>query len=126
MPDGRIEPRQVERLREMGQWLEKYGEGIYGTRGGPFMPGEWGAATCKENRVYLFVTQWPAKGPLQLPPLRQTITGSETLTGGKTDVQQSDLGVTLALPAPDRDPIATVVVLSVDGRATNIPPVKVP
>ena len=36
MPDGRIEPRQVERLREMGQWLGQYGESIYGTRGGPF------------------------------------------------------------------------------------------
>ncbi len=24
MPDGRIEPRQVQRLKEMGEWLEKY------------------------------------------------------------------------------------------------------
>ena len=37
MPDGRIEPRQVERFREIGRWLEKYGESIYGTRGGPFI-----------------------------------------------------------------------------------------
>ena len=36
MPDGRIEPRQVDRLKEMGDWLRKYGESIYGTRGGPF------------------------------------------------------------------------------------------
>ena len=43
MPDGRIEPRQVERLKEMGQWLAKYGESIYGTRGGPF-PAAIGAA----------------------------------------------------------------------------------
>ena len=38
MPDGRIEPRQVERLEEMGAWLDRYGEAIYGTRGGPFTP----------------------------------------------------------------------------------------
>ena len=38
MPDGRIEPRQVERLEEMGEWLSKYGETIYGTRGGPWKP----------------------------------------------------------------------------------------
>ncbi|MFV1994097.1 MAG: alpha-L-fucosidase, partial [Verrucomicrobiales bacterium] len=31
MPDGRIEPRQVERLEQMGAWLKKYGESIYGT-----------------------------------------------------------------------------------------------
>ena len=35
MPDGRIEARQVERLREMGAWLKQYGESIYATRGGP-------------------------------------------------------------------------------------------
>jgi alpha-L-fucosidase len=36
MPDGRIEPRQVERLKEIGQWLQEYGQSIYETRGGPF------------------------------------------------------------------------------------------
>ena len=36
MPDGPIEPRQAERFREIGHWLAKYGESIYGTRGGPF------------------------------------------------------------------------------------------
>ncbi|MDO8970377.1 MAG: alpha-L-fucosidase, partial [Saprospiraceae bacterium] len=37
MPDGRIEPRQVEKFRKIGEWLGKYGESIYGTRGGPFV-----------------------------------------------------------------------------------------
>ena len=37
MPDGQIEPRQVENFRKIGAWLEKYGESIYGTRGGPFV-----------------------------------------------------------------------------------------
>jgi alpha-L-fucosidase len=37
MPDGRIEPRQIERFRKIGQWLEQYGESIYETRGGPFV-----------------------------------------------------------------------------------------
>ena len=37
MPDGRIEPRQVESFRKIGEWLSRYGESIYGTRGGPFV-----------------------------------------------------------------------------------------
>ena len=126
MPDGRIEPRQAERLREMGLWLERHGEGIYGTRGGPFMPGKWGASTCKDDRIYLFVIEWPAEGPLRLPPLGQTITDGKTMGGEKVAVQQSESEITVALPASKRDPIATVVVLSVDGRATDLPPVKVP
>ena len=126
MPDGRIEPRQAERLREMGQWLERHGEGIYGTRGGPFMPGKWGASTCKDDQVYLFVTEWPAEGPLRLPPLGQAITGGRTMDGKKVAVQQSKSEITVALPTSKRDPIATVVILNVDGRATEVPPVKVP
>ena len=43
MPDGRIEPRQVESFRKIGAWLKKYGESIYGTRGGPFVAPGGGA-----------------------------------------------------------------------------------
>ena len=82
MSDGRIEPEQVERLQEMGAWLAKFGEGVYGTRGGPFKPGPWGAATCKGDQIYLFVMKWPEQGPLQLPPLPRKIVASELLSGG--------------------------------------------
>ena len=39
MPNGRIQPEFEERLQAMGRWLERYGESIYGTRGGPIAPG---------------------------------------------------------------------------------------
>ena len=37
--NGRMDPPQVQRLREIGGWLAKYGESLYATRGGPFLPG---------------------------------------------------------------------------------------
>lgn len=55
MPDGRIEPRQVERLQEIGAWLKENGESIYGTRGGPIAPQEWGVSTQRCNTIYLHV-----------------------------------------------------------------------
>jgi len=55
MPDGRIEPRQANRLKEMGKWLEKNGTTIYGTRGGPIEPQKWGVSTSKDNLIYLHV-----------------------------------------------------------------------
>ena len=58
MPDGRIEPRQVKRLEEMGEWLKKYGETIYGTRGGPWKPGKSLASTRKGNTIYLHLLDW--------------------------------------------------------------------
>ena len=106
--------------------MAKYGEGVYGTRGGPFMPGEWGAATCKGDSVYLFVTRWPADGPLRLPPIEQRVLGGRALSGGKTMIRQSESAVTVDVPESDRDEIATVVVLTVDAEALGIPPVKVP
>jgi alpha-L-fucosidase len=50
LPDGRIEPRQAKRLREIGAWLKQYGESIYATCGGPFAPGAWGVSTHKTTR----------------------------------------------------------------------------
>ena len=126
MPDGRIEPRQVERLRQLGAWLGRCGEGVYGTRGGPFMPGEWGASTCKGDSVYLFVTRWPAQGPLRLPPIEQRVVGIRAPGVGKAVVRQSESAVEVDVAQSDRDPIATVVVLTVDGDAPAIRPVKVP
>ena len=40
--DGDMEPEQVERLKQLGDWLQKYGKTVYGTRGGPVIPGSWG------------------------------------------------------------------------------------
>jgi alpha-L-fucosidase len=126
MPDGRIEPRQADRLRELGAWIAKYGEGIYGTRGGPFMPGAWGASTCRGDSIYLFVTRWPAEGPLRLPPLAQDVLRGRALSGGEAVVAQTKSGITVDVPQSDRDAVATVVVLTVDGQAAEIPPAKVP
>jgi alpha-L-fucosidase len=124
-PDGRIEPRQVDRLKEMGNWLQAYGDGIYGTRGGPFKPGTWGASTCKGNRIFLFVMQWPTNGPLRLPPVARSVKSSRTLTGGKAQINQSDAAIEISLDAADRDEIASIVELTVDGDAFQIEPIAV-
>lgn len=125
MPDGRIEPRQVERLRQMGAWLQTYGEGIYGTRGGPFKPGTWGASTCRQDRIYLYIMNWPDTGPLVLPNLGTPIKGAELLIQGQIKLEQNDTGVCLDVPQRSRDEIATVVKLTVGGQAFDIVPVSV-
>ena len=66
MPDGRIEQRQIERLKEMGDWLKINGEAVYGTRGGPYLPTEYMVSTRNENRIYLHLFE-KTKSPLTLP-----------------------------------------------------------
>jgi alpha-L-fucosidase len=123
MPDGRIEPRQVERLREMGAWLKKYDDGVYGTRGGPFKPGKWGASTCKGDRIYLYVMNWPEQGPLVLPAVGTTVRAVKGLSTVGATMHRTDGGTTVDVPTAGRDPIATVIELTVEGRAFDIAPV---
>jgi len=126
MPDGRIEPRQADRLREIGDWLKKYGDGVYGTRGGPFKPGGWGASTCRGHNIYLYVINWPDEGPLVLPPVSSNITQAMALGGGGVTVKQDDDAIRVSIPANERDPIATVIRLTLQDSALDIEPMDVP
>ncbi len=125
MPDGLIEPRQVERLKEMGTWLKKYGYSVYGTRGGPFKPGQWGASTCKGNKIYLFVMNWPQDGSLKIPAVGIKIKKAKVKTGGTVKMSQTARIIEFDIPKDDRDPIATVIELTVKGKAFEIEPVKI-
>src|SRR5947209_8752112 len=55
MPNGKIQPEAVQRLQEMGAWLAKYGDSIYGTRAGPISPRAWGVTTRKDNRIFIHI-----------------------------------------------------------------------
>jgi len=54
--EGVIPQNQQEVLFQTGNWLSKVGEGIYGTRGGPWQPlfGEYGF-TFKSNKIYCHI-----------------------------------------------------------------------
>lgn len=50
-PDGEIEAEQAKRLKEIGDWLKKYGKSIYKTRGGPIKCTNWGGVTNRDNKI---------------------------------------------------------------------------
>ncbi|NIP22415.1 MAG: alpha-L-fucosidase [Phycisphaerae bacterium] len=122
MPDGRIEPRQVDRLREMGEWLKKHGQSIYGTRGGPFKTGSWGASTQKGNNIYVHVYNWSENG-LSLPPIPKKIIASSVLTGGSAKVKQTDEAIEISVPKEHRQEVDTIIKLELDGPASEIAPI---
>ena len=140
MPDGRIEPRQVERLEEMGDWLRSYGQTIYGTRGGPWKPTKTFASTRKGDIIYLHLLGWNGE-PVTLPDIPRKILRSSALTGGRARVEQTgdkvsirispaarlaDRGAELLRP---REPthahqrqIDTIVRLKLNGSAMDLDP----
>lgn len=121
-PDGQIDPPQVQRLREVGEWLGKYGESIYGTRGGPFLPGDFGASTCRGNTVYVHVLKWP-DNRLLLPPLPAKILRASVLTGGEASFVQDDRKIELSVSSASRNEMDTIVVLELDQSVAGIKPV---
>ena len=123
-PDGMIDPAQSDRLKEVGDWLANYGESIYGTRGGPFKPGKWGASTRKDNRIYIHVYQFDGD-KLVLPAIPAKITAARSLTGGPVEFQQTDGGITLTVPAANHAAIDTLIALDLDKPALEIAPVAV-
>jgi alpha-L-fucosidase len=125
MPDGRIEPRQVARLADMGAWLGRNGEAIYGTRGGPFMPGTWGASTRRGNRVYIHAFAWDGD-TLRLPAIPARVVSARRLSGGPVDMAQDASGITLRVPQAQQDPVDTLIVLEVDRPAMGLAPVPAP
>ncbi len=113
LPTGEIDPAQVKVLKQMGQWLSKYGESIYGTRGGPIRNGAWGGATQKGDVVYLHVVKWD--GPeIKLPAMTRKIVGSSVLTGGEAKISQTAEGVAVSVPPAARDKIDTIIKLELD------------
>ncbi|GJJ04417.1 hypothetical protein RugamoR64_49550 [Duganella rhizosphaerae] len=123
-PDGRIDGEQAQRLREIGAWLGKHGQSIYGTRGGPFLPGAYGASTRSGNTIYVHVLQWPGD-TLKLPALPARITGATLLAGGAVRYSQSGSGIELSVPPGARDAMDTVIALQLDGPAAAIRTLRV-
>jgi len=125
MLDGRIEQRQINRLRKIGVWLKEHGESIYRTRGGPYMPNEWLASTCKENKIYLHILKMP-ENSITLPPLKgRKIINSSVLNGSKVKVIQTEDKITISLPGELIDEINTVIVLELNGTSPDIDPIAV-
>lgn len=119
--EGTIPDPSVERLKEIGQWMNVNGSAIYGSSASPFtrqLP--WGRCTTKTSRhattLYLHVFDWPADGKLDVPLLNK-IKSASLLAGPsaplKTEAGKN--GMTIFLPQDAPDKISSTVVLKMGG-----------
>ena len=126
MPTGEIAPEQASLIKEMGAWLAKYGESIYGTRGGPYLPSNNVASTRRANIVYLHILGWPKTGDLRLPALPAKIKSATLLTGGNVEVTPEGSDLVIKVAPEHRQAIDTLVKLELDKPALDITPIKLP
>lgn len=94
-PSGKLPEEAVGRLREIGKWLQQYGETIYGTRGGEVEPHTWGVSTRKGNRLFIHVLDLADQAlfvPLKYNKVKRAI---EFKSGKKVKFTRVDGGITL-------------------------------
>ena len=118
LPDGQFDPAYAQRLREIGAWLAQYGQSIYATRGGPYLPGDFGVSTYRGKTIYLHILN-PAGTMLNLPALPAKIVDCKSLTGGTAACAQSDAGVTVSLSG-NPAAVDTIVELTLASSAAEI------
>lgn len=112
MPDGKIQPEFIQTLKEMGAWTDKYGETIYGTRGGPVAPKTWGVTTQKDNKIYVHVLN-AEDNNLLIPDFGKKIKSISVFdTAAKLKYKQDSFGITISLPS-DMDEIDTIIVIEI-------------
>ena len=110
-PDGQIDPAQASRLHEIGQWLSLNGESIYGTRGGPWLPGAYGVSTHNGKLAYVHVLQPPSNSVLVLPALPVQVVKATIVQGNDVPFQQTTQYLTLHLPSDTPNVIDMIVKL---------------
>ena len=119
-PDGMFPEESVQRLSEIGDWMDVNGEAIHGTIGSPFSGLGWGRATQKlhddSTTIYLHVFDWPSNGKLVVPNLAGIISGARVLGGTTAKFTTKQGEVTIDVPSEMPSKHIGVVAIDVVGR----------
>ena len=132
MPTGELNEDHAQVFREVGEWLEPYGEAVYNTRGGPYINQRWGGSTYRINgdgteTIYLHVSPllnnyMPEGNSLQIDiPSNGQVYGSAELVKDGTEVTlvQNEEGYLVTLPeGMEWDEWDTVIQMNPDLGAT--------
>ena len=121
--DGTIDREDAFALRNIGLWMKENGEAVYGTRGGPWMPGPWGVSTRKGNKVFVFAQQLD-DGKLKLPALAAKVLSARMLQGAPLEFSEAGGVMTIHIPRGRRNlSPAAIVELTLDQDALKLTPI---
>lgn len=100
-PNGELPAIALDRLKEIGEWMNLHGETIYGTRGGDVVPHTWGVSTRKGNRLFLHILDLQDNG-LYIPLTAKITKAVQFSDKAPLPFRQDKEGVLIKLPkVPD-------------------------
>jgi len=125
--DGSVVEFEQNVLLNIGRWLARNGEAIYGTDADPFhVPFEWGAITSRRDKLYLHVMEQPKDGNILLPGLDGKIVKASVLADGTPCTWQKDAkGVTVKLPVTVNPAQEFQVIEIVFENGYTVPPINI-
>ena len=125
MANGKFDPLHENRLRELGDWNQQYGQSVFNTKGGPYMPGVYGATTYRKNTIYLHILDWQDKNEVVFPALPFNVISHHVITGGHAQIKSGPDGLKVTMENGKHE-LDTIIELRVDGDVSTMEPIKVP
>lgn len=101
-PEGTIETEAYKRLKEIGQWMNINGRGIYATRQWQrYEEGNHIRFTCSKNRetVYVFLLKWPGK-EIRIKSVKAKKNSKIFMLGNDTSLKWIQQGEELVIQIP--------------------------
>jgi len=121
--DGEI-PEATKRIfSEVGPWVSRNAESIYGTTANPFGELPWGYCTVKGNRLYLHVRDWPSDGKIKLQGLKNQANSAYLLKdqSERLSFTRNEEQIVIQVPSVAPDKPLSVVVLELNGAPVVAP-----
>ena len=123
-PDGTFPEESIQRLHEIGRWMDVNHEAIYSTTASPFGLFKWGRCTEKKEKkqttLYFIVFDWPSDGKLEIPGLKNKVVSAQLLVGNEAvPASKSKAGLVINLPGNAPDKIASVIKVEVKGSVVK-------
>ncbi len=116
--EGEIPKPSVDVLLEVGRWLRRNGESIYGAKAAPFDTPADAPYRCtyKPGKLYIHVFGWPWDGELRIFDVEGKIKPKEAYfledpAYGALSYRWSERDLIIDIPEKPLDPIDTVIVL---------------
>jgi alpha-L-fucosidase len=114
MPNGVIQPENIDTLAKVGEWVKENGTSIYGTRGNIIEVQDWGVVTAKDKFLYAHVINGIKQSFITLPTLKQRIIAAGLLKDGtKLKFKQTTDQTIIYLDGVAMDDIDTIIELKI-------------